>query len=74
MAGSTGDEKLRIPLPTGIKREITAMIRLHTGKERNVLVVLADSQATLRETVRLLGSGLFRQGLLGDFVGVYPNP
>ena len=68
------DESLRIPFTTDIERESTGMILLHAGKERNVLVVLADSPATLRETVRLLGSGLFRQGLLGDFVGVYPNP
>ena len=74
VAGVQVDENLRIPFTTDIQRERTGMILLHTGKERNVLVVLADSQATLRETVRLLGSGLFRQGLLGDFVGVYPNP
>ena len=74
VAGVDVDETLRIPFTPDIKRERTGMILLHTGKERNVLVVLADSQNTLEDTVDLLRSGNFREGLLGDFVGVYPNP
>ena len=74
VAGVHVDETLRIPFIPNIERERTGMIILHTGKERHVLVVLADSQATLENTVDLLGSGFFRKGLLGDFLGVYPNP
>jgi len=74
VAGVHVDETLRLPFTPDIERESTGMILLHTGKERNVLVVLADSQRTLDNTVNLLTSGFFREGLLGDFVGVYPNP
>ena len=74
VAGVHVDETLRIPSAPDIERERTGMILLHTGKERHVLVVLADSQRTLNGTVDLLTSGFFREGLLGDFVGVYPNP
>ena len=68
------DETLRIPFTPDIERERTGIILLHTGKEGNVLVVLADSQRKLEDTVFLLTSGFFREGLLGDFVGVYPDP
>ena len=74
VAGVNVDENLRIPFATDIESRRTGIILLHTGQERHVLVVLADSPATLAGTVDLLGSGFFREGLLGDFVGVYPNP
>ena len=74
VAGVHVGENLRIPFATDIQKERTGMILLHAGEERHVLVVLADSQATLEATVDLLRFGLFREGLLGDFVGVYPNP
>ena len=74
VAGVHVDETLRIPSIPNIERKRTGMIILHTGKERHVLVVLADSQETLDDTVDLLVSGFFREGLLDDFVGVYPNP
>ena len=73
VAGVHVDETLRIPFAADIERKGTGMILLHTGQERHVLLVLADSQETLEDTVDLLGSGFFREGLLGDFVGVYPN-
>ena len=74
VAGVHVDETLRLPFTPDIERERTGMILLHTGTERNVLVVLADSESTLDNTVDLLTLGFFRAGLLGDFVGVYPNP
>ena len=74
LAGVHVDDTLRIPFTPDIERKRTGMILLHTAKERHVLVVLADSQETLEDTVTLLVSGFFRKGLLGDFVGVYPNP
>ena len=74
VAGIHVDETLRIPFTPDIERKGTGMIFLLTEEERHVLVVLADSQGTLGDTVDLLASGFFREGLLGDFVGVYPNP
>ena len=74
VAGVDVDETLRIPFTPDIERKGAGMIFLLTEKERHVLVVLADSQETLRGTVGLLVSGFFREGLLGDFIGVYPNP
>ncbi len=74
VAGVHVDETLRIPFAPDIERKRTGMILLNTGMERHVLVVLADSQRTLDNTVDLLTSGFFREGLLGDLVGVYPNP
>ena len=74
VAGVHVDETLRIPFTPDIERNSTGMILLNAGKERHVVVILADSLETLEDTVNLLSSGLFREGLLGDFVGVYPNP
>ena len=74
VAGISLDGDLRTPFTPGIDREDTAIILLHPGPERHVLVVLADSERTLRDAVFLLRVDDFRGGLVGDFVGVYRNP
>ena len=74
VAGIGLDGDLRTPFTPGIDREDTAIILLHPGPERHVLVVLADSESTLRGAVSLLSIDDFRAGLVGDFVGVYRNP
>lgn len=71
LAGIGLDGTLRTPFTPDIVREDTAIILLHAGLERHVLVILGDSESALREAVAFLGSGEFRDGLIGDTVGVY---
>jgi len=47
---------------------------LNSGPERQVLVILGDSESALRDVVVRLSRGSFRDGLVGDFVGVYRTP
>ena len=74
VAGIQLDGVLRTPFTPDIARRDTAIILLHRGQERHVLVILGDSEDALRDAVSLLTSGSFRDGLVGDFVGVYRTP
>ena len=74
VAGIGLDGALRTPFTPDIVREDTAIILLHAGRDRHVLVILGDSENALRDAVSLLGSGEFRDGLVGDSVGVYRTP
>ena len=71
VAGIGLDDVLRTPFTPDIKRENTAIILLHPGRDSHALVILGDTEGSLREAVFLLSSGGFRGGLVGDFVGVY---
>ncbi len=74
VAGIQLDGVLRTPFTPDIEPQDTAIILLHPGQERHVLVILGDSEDALRDAVSLLTSGSFRDGLVGDFVGVYRTP
>ena len=74
VAGLRVDEVIRTPFTPDIQREDTAIILLHPGRERQVLVILGDSESALRDAVVQLRRGSFRDGLVGDFVGVYRTP
>ena len=54
-----------------IEAEGTAVVILHRSAGRQVLVVLGDTPESLDQALDQLSSGDFRDGLLGDFVGVY---
>ena len=71
LAGVQLDGSLRTPFTADMDPADTGAVLLHTGPERRVLVVLADSQFALANLVSLLRSGEFRDGLVDDFVGVY---
>ncbi len=74
LAGLGVDDVIRTPFTPDIQREDTAIIMLNTGPERQVLVILGDSESALRDVVVRLSQGSFRDGLVGDFVGVYRTP
>jgi hypothetical protein len=74
VAGIQLDGTLRTPFSTDIKREDTALVLLHNGQERHVLVVLGDSQSSLLDIVSQLKSGKFRSGQVSDSIGVYKTP
>ena len=74
LAGLGVDDVIRTPFTPDIQREDTAIIMLNTGPERQVLVILGDSESALRDVVVQLSQGSFRDGLVGDFVGVYRTP
>jgi hypothetical protein len=71
IAGVRVDKSLRTPFTADIPLEGTSIVVLHQSKGRDALVILGDSPGTLSSTVALLRSGDFRDGLVGDFVGVY---
>ena len=74
LAGLGVDDVIRTPFTPDIQRENTAIIMLNSGSERQVLVILGDSESALRDVVVRLSRGSFRDGLVGDFVGVYRTP
>ena len=74
LAGLGVDDVIRTPFTPDIQREGTAIIMLNSGPERQVLVILGDSESALRDVVVRLSQGSFRDGLVGDFVGVYRTP
>ena len=53
-----------------LPREGTAITLLHRDRDRQVLVVLADTADALGDAVGALLSGEFRKDLVGDFVGM----
>ena len=71
VAGLALNDVLRTPFTADIEKEATAVILLHPGPDRHALVVLGDSEESLRKAISYLSSGRFRSGLVDDFVGVY---
>ena len=74
VAGVQIGDSLRTPFTPDIATEGTALLLLHEGTNRRVLVVLADRPASLRSILSRLESGTFRSGLVGDLLGVYRVP
>ena len=70
VAGLGLNDVLRTPFTSDIEKKDTAIILLHPGADRHALVVLGDSETSLRTALDLLSDD-FREGLVGDFVGVY---
>ncbi len=62
---------LRTPFTVDMDTGGTGVALLHGTDDRSVLVVLADSQKSLGKLVDQLQFGGFRDGLVGDLVGVY---
>ena len=71
VAGIQLGDTIRTLFTPDIATDGTGIILLHRTQERNVLVVLGDSQRALVDMVRRLGSGQFRGGLVSEFLGVY---
>ena len=71
IAGIRVDNSLRTPFTPNIDQEGTAFMLLHSNPERNFLVILGDSQATVADMLTRLDTGTFRSGLVSDHVGVY---
>lgn len=74
IAGIRLGAKLVTPFTPPINRDGTSMALLHRGPDRYVLAILGESEQTIADLVERLGSGEFRSGLVGDFVGVYRTP
>ena len=74
IAGVQIGDSLRTPFTPDIATEGTALLLLHEGTNRRVLVVLADRPASLRSILGRLELGTFRSGLVGDLLGVYRVP
>ena len=74
VAGIQVNGTLRTPFTPDITVGGTAMILLHRAQDRYVLVVLANSETSLSDMVKRLGSGQFRNGLVSELLGIYESP
>ena len=71
VAGIQVDGAVRTPFTSDIAADQSAIVLLHRVRDRHVLVVLGHSRSALTDIIGRLSSGSFRDGLLGDLVGVY---
>ena len=71
LAGIQIDGDLRMPFTPAIASEGTAVAVLHSSGQRQVLVILGDTSDDVTGVLDQLELGGFRDGLVGDFVGVY---
>ena len=71
VAGVQVNDTLRTPFTPDIPVRGTAVVMLHQDRERQVLVVLGDNERVLQTMVSFLRSGVFREGLVSDFLGIY---
>ncbi len=71
LAGVGLDNELRTPFTPATDKIGTAVAVLHQSEERQVLVILGDSVEDVARVLGSLESGGFRDGLVGDFIGVY---
>ncbi len=70
VAGVRVDDTLRTPFAPELELAGTALMVLDQGQDRDMLVILADSPATLNGAVGRLLSGQFRVDLVSDTVAV----
>ena len=71
LAGVQIDSAIRTPFAPDMAPEGTAVAILHRSAERQVLIILGDTPDSLTGVLDRLDAGTIRDGLLGDFVGVY---
>ena len=69
-AGVRIDDSLGTPFGPELELEGTSVLVLAQDGERDMLVVLADSERTLSDVVNSLIRGSFRDSLVSDYVGV----
>ena len=69
-AGISTDDVLSLPFAPELDREDTSITLLHRDRDRYVLIVLADKPAVLSEALGSLFSGIFRNQLLNDYLGL----
>ena len=70
VAGIQVNDTIRTPFTPDLATENTGIILLHRTKDRHVMVVLADSAASLADLVNRLASGQFRSGLVSELLSV----
>lgn len=70
-AGVRVDDSLGTPFLSDLDLDGTAVVVLDQSQGRDMLVVLADTPATLSVAIGRLLSGEYRGDLLNDFVGVH---
>ena len=71
LAGIQLDSTLRTPFMADIETTDTAIILLHKAQDRFVLVVLSQTEPALNDMVFRLETGVFRSGLVSQFLGIY---
>ncbi|PKB73521.1 MAG: hypothetical protein BZY75_01510 [SAR202 cluster bacterium Io17-Chloro-G7] len=67
-------DSLRTPFTPDLDKKGSGLMLFHKGPDRNVFVILGDTEGSITDMLDQLGSSAFRAGLVSDFVGVYRTP
>ena len=70
-AGVRVDESIRTPFTPDIDPEGAALLLLHQGNDRRVLIIVGESPGTVNLVLVLLRRGDFKTGLVSDLLGIY---
>ena len=70
LAGIQVGETIRTPFSPDLKPQGSALISLQAQDSRHILIVLADSLATLEDVACRLESGEFRDVIVSESLGV----
>ncbi len=68
---TVSDETFAASFASGIPREDRALLLLHRSGERDVLIILAESDEGLDSVIAGLERDTFREGLVDDITGVF---
>ncbi|MFC1967809.1 hypothetical protein ACFLVX_00245 [Chloroflexota bacterium] len=74
LKGISIDDKVKIEGIGELPKEATAILCLDKSDDRHVLTVLADKEDTLKDALRLLKSGGFRDWLATDTLAIHQGP
>ena len=74
VAGVGVDGTLRTPFTPDVATEGTGLVLLHEGRDRRVMLIMADGLNGLESMLGRLQSGVFRDGLVSNLLGVYRTP
>ncbi len=67
-------DSLLTPFTPDLDKEGSGLMLFHKSPDRNVFVILGDTEGSITNMLDQLESSAFRTGLVSDFVGVYRTP
>ena len=71
LSGVRVTDVIRTPFTSDLPRQGTSIVVHRQTKDRDVLILLSDSEATLGEMIARFASGTFGDGLVDDSIGIY---
>ncbi len=64
-------QRISTPFTPDLDRNRTGLLYLYRGKERNVLILLAENESEMAALFQIVRNGRFRTGLVNQNVGLY---